>query len=91
MTAQKSVCASRGCFRLVQKSSAPDSGFGVAPAPGERASPRPGFCQIAGQSIETMPCKQRGLQTFNEGTVSLFHKISHMRFKVEMMEEQNFQ
>lgn len=62
MTAQKSVFASLSCFCLVQKSLAPDSGFNALPMGKNNSQAR--FLSDRRQSMETIPRKQRDLQTF---------------------------
>ena len=86
MIAQKSVCTSLGCFRLLQKSLAPDSRFRVPPTPWGRASPRPGFCQI-GDSLYRQCLANKEACTFKEGTVSLAHFLHEVQGRNDIRTE----
>lgn len=88
MIAQKSVFTSLNCFCLVQKSLAPDSSFNVVPMGKGDSQAR--FLSDREQSIETIPQKQRGLQTFKECIMCLIDRISYLSFMVEITQGRNY-
>lgn len=85
MTAQKSVFTSLRCFCLVQKSLAPDNGFNALPT--GKANSQARFLSDKRQSMETIPQKERGLQTFKERIPQgLIDRVTHVSFIVEIVQ-----